>query len=752
MSNPSLLARLTTGPRFVSTVACAMLWVGLLATNAKAEVADSSFLRDYAETLSFRLGQPTAIEVANDAIFFLRSEPRSFVTDLWQLDPATGKERRLLTAADLLGGAAEELTAEEQARRERQRLATRGIASYSLSADESQILAPLSGDLYLYQRSDGAVRKIEVAAGFPIDPQLSPAGDRIAYVAHRDLWVVELESGQHHRLTLSVSPHISYGAAEFVAQEEMGRHHGFWWSPDGSHLAYQRNDTEGMETFRIADPADPTQPVQESPYPRPGEKNVKVKLGILPIAGGKTVWAQWDQQRYPYLTRVRWEQDAPLTLVVQNRQQTELAVLVVDPEIGASRKLLVETDTAWINLDPQMPHWLADGRSFLWTSERDGAWCLERRAADGSPLGRLTAPELGYRSFVHLDEERGEVFIQASGNDPTRAHLYHLSLNGGTASKIGDYDGIVDGKFSTSGRLRMLHRSPATGVDDWIVTDGSGRQRAELHSVADQPNFSTNPQWVSAEIDGRTYHAALLRPRDFDPTHQYPVVLHVYGGPHSQRVTRQASRFVFDQWMADHGYIVLWIDGRGTPHRGRAWERSIRHDLITLPLVDQVAVLQSLGRRFAEMDMERVGIYGWSFGGYFSAHAAMQRGDVFHAAVVGAPVADWRDYDTHYTERYMGLPAENPEGYRSTSVLSQADKLERPLLIIHGTADDNVYFMHALKMSNALFRAGKQHDFLALAGFTHMVPDPLVSERLYGRIMSFFAEHLAPRPTAPNGD
>nr|XP_061797972.1 dipeptidyl aminopeptidase 4-like [Nerophis lumbriciformis] len=705
MSNSSLLACLTI----------AGLAVALPATSSEGNsIADPQFLRDYAETFRFRLGQPTAVEVTDDAVFFLRSGPRSFVTDLWQLDPATGEERRLLTAEDLLGGTEEELTAEEKARRERQRLATRGIAGYSLSSDGRQILAPLSGDLYLLQRADGTVRKIEVAAGFPLDAQLSPAGDQIAYVAADDLWLVELDNGEHRQLTQSDSPTVSHGLAEFVAQEEMGRHHGFWWSPDSTRLAFQKTDTAGMETFRIADP--PIRPKRCRNGPTRGR------------ARTTRLSSSWDRKKYPYLTTVRWTDNAPLTLVVQNRRQTELAILAVDPDSGISRKLLVETDDAWLNLDQQMPHWLADGRSFLWTSERDGAWCLEHRAADGTLLGRLTAPELGYRSFVHLDEEAGTLYVQADGGDPTRAQLYRLPMAGGPASQLSDFDGVLDAKFSSNGRLRLLERSSAVGVDDWLVTDAAGNRRAEVRSMADQPSFATHPEWVHTTVEGRTYHAAILRPQDFDPARSYPVVLHVYGGPHSQRVTRQASRYVFDQWMADHGYVVLWIDGRGTPHRGRAWERSVHHDLITLSLTDQVTALTSLGKRFPEMDLER-------------------RGDVFSAAVAGAPVADWLDYDTHYTERYMGLPSDNPNGYHSTSVLNHADKLERPLLIIHGTADDNVYFMHALKMSNALFRAGKPHDFLALAGFTHMVPDPLVTERLYGRIMSFFAEHLG-QPTA----
>jgi dipeptidyl-peptidase-4 len=276
------------------------------------------------------------------------------------------------------------------------------------------------------------------------------------------------------------------------------------------------------------------------------------------------------------------------------------------------------------------------------------------------------------------------------------------------------------------------------------VRGAEGRVLASLRSVAEQPPFLPNLELTTAG-DAPRFHAAVLRPRSFEKGRRYPVIVSVYGGPHVQTVTAARERYLVQQWIADHGFVVVSLDGRGTPARGRAWERAIRGDLIELPLADQVAGLQALGRKHPEMDLSRVGIYGWSFGGYFSALAVMRRPDVFHAAVAGAPVADWRDYDTHYTERYMGLPDENARGYERSSALSWAKRLSRPLLIIHGTADDNVYFTHSLKLSDALFRAGRPHEFLPLSGFTHMVPDPLVTERLYARIVGFLREHLQVR-------
>ncbi|MCP4654298.1 MAG: S9 family peptidase, partial [bacterium] len=344
-------------------------------------LVDPEFLEQYAATYRFRLGRPSSIEITpdGDAVLYLRSGPRSFVRDLYRFDPATGEERLLLTAEQILQGAEEELSPEEKARRERRRLTARGLAAYSLSEDGKRILAPLAGRLYVVELEAGngepgkaRVKELTVDAGTPIDPQFSPSGEEIGYVAEGDLYVVDVASGLSRRLTHREGETITHGLAEFVAQEEIDRYHGFWWSPDGSRIACQRTDVAGVERFRIADPTDPSQAPQEWPYPRAGKANAEVRLGVLPAAGGDTVWVRWDHERYPYLATVRWTAGAALTLVVQNRRQTEELVLAVDPDSGETTILLTETDEAWLNLDQEMPHWLPGADAFLWTTERGG--------------------------------------------------------------------------------------------------------------------------------------------------------------------------------------------------------------------------------------------------------------------------------------------------------------------------------------------------------------------------------------------
>ncbi|AKU92204.1 S9 family peptidase [Vulgatibacter incomptus] len=718
------------------------------AVLAPPKLADPAFLEQYAETFRFRLGRPSKIALTpkGDAVLFLRSSPRSFVNDLWSFDPATGEERRLLTAEEILQGGAERLSAEELARRERMRQAARGIASFQLSKDGERILVPLSERLFVIERRTGKVKELPAEGGSPSDPRFSPDGQKVAVVRDGDLWVIEVESGNQRRLTTRSSPTVTNGLAEFVAQEEMDRFEGYWWSPGGKLIAFEEADTQGVENAYIADPTKPQAEPQSWPYPRPGKQNVSVRLGIAPVTGGKPVWVSWDRDRYPYLAKVTWQEEAPLSLLVQNRAQTESVLLAVQASTGETRTLLTEKDSAWVNLDQDVPRWLPDGEGFLWTTERNGAWQLELHDRDGGLVRALTAPDLGYRRLLAVDGKRKTAIVAASPN-ATERQLYQVSLGASESGAPSEPKALTtdpgehDATFAADHSLYVHTLSSLAGEQRFTVRRGDGHPFGELRSVAEAPAFLPNLELVELASE-HAMRAALVRPRNFDPKLRYPVIVYVYAGPHAQVVTAAREKWLLQQWIADHGFVVVSVDGRGTPARGRAWERAIHGNLIDVPLADQVAGLKALGARFPELDMERVGIYGWSFGGYFSSMAAMQRPDVYKAAVAGAPVADWLDYDTHYTERYLGLPQANPEGYRKSSVLSYASELSRPFLLIHGTADDNVYFAHALKMSDALFRAGKRHDFLPLAGFTHMVPDPLVTTRLYTRITSFFEEHL----------
>ena len=723
----------------------ATLWLG--SAQAADAPGDSAFLDQYAKTYRFTLGVPTGIQVTpkGDAVLFLRSESRSLVRDLYVFEPEARIERLLVTADTLLAGAQEQLSREERATRERRRLAARGIAGYQLSPDGERVLVPLSGRLFLVEQKSGAFRELKSENGAADAARFSPDGRRVACVRGGDLFVIDLASWEERRLTIRPSADVTHGLAEFVAQEEMDRFEGYWWSPDSRWIAFQRTDTREVEHLYIADPAHPERAPDAWPYPRAGQTNAEVRLGMMAAEGGPTTWAQWDVKRYPYLARVVWEKNAPLTILVQNREQTEERLLAVDPRTGTTTTLLIERDPAWLHLWDRVPQWLADGSGFLWISERRGTPQLELHDKSGRLLRAVTEPGLGLRELLHLDEGRGIVWVLA-GMEPTERHLYRVALDSrsGRLQPMTREPGVDAAIFPEKGNgLYVLEIHTLAGARRQEVWVTDGERAASLRSVAEEPDFLPEVELTPA---GRNpeLRTALIRPRDFDRRRRYPVILHAYGGPLSQMVLADRRRYLLDQWVADHGFIVVCVDGHGTPGRGRDWERAIRGDFMSLPLDDHVIALRALAAKYPELDLSRVGIWGWSFGGYFAAMAVMRRPDVFHAAVAGGPVVDWRDYDTHYTERYLGLPQAHAAAYDKSSVLTYVPQLRRPLLIVHGTADDNVYLVHSLRLCEALNRAGKDYEFLPLVNQTHMVLDPLATVRLYSRMIHHFERALVP--------
>ncbi|AGY56822.1 S9 family peptidase [Gloeobacter kilaueensis] len=706
-----------------------------------------NFLSDYAVTRGFSLGRPLRARPlpGGQGVLFLRSEARSPRLSLYEFDPVSGTAREVLSPEKLSGSSDEQLSPEEKARRERMRVSTTGITSFDLSEDGSKVLVSLSGQLFVYTRNRGSVQKLATSPGTLLDPRFSPDGTQVAYVLEGDLYAFDLAGGKERRLTEGASDELTHGLAEFVAQEEMDRFTGYWWSPDSRFIAYEEADASGVEAWHPSDPAKPGAEIYAQRYPRPGKANVSVRLGILPAGGGRTTWVSWERARFPYLATVKWEQGGPLTLVVQDRHQRQEQVLAVDTTTGQSELLLSESDPAWLNLDQQTPRWLVDGSGFLWTSEREGGPQLELRDRRGQLVRVLLPATSGYipeKNALAVDERTRQVYYQF-GPDPTTTQISRVPLDGGKPEALTSGQGQHLALFAKDFSLSVRSESNPRTLTNWSVYDREGRRIGALPSVALESPFIPHSEIVQVTTPEQlTFYCSLVRPQNFDPARRYPVIVDVYGGPGAQKVSATMVNYLRPQWLADQGFIVVSIDGRGTPGRGRDWERAIAGNFAAIPLDDQVSALKALGKRLHELDLSRVGITGWSFGGYMSALAVLRRPDIFKAAVAGAPVVDWLDYDTHYTERYLGLPADNPQGYEQSSLLTYAAKLERPLLIVHGTSDDNVFFLHSLKLSDALFRAGRDHQILPLSGLTHMVPDPQVRIRLEERTARFFQEHL----------
>lgn len=755
-----------------------------------------NYLQLHAKTRGFQLGRPQKAIPTPDGkhVLFLRATADSPEMRLYEFDVATGKSRELLTPAQLLKGGTEQLSPEEKARRERMRQSLRGFTSFEISPDGSFILLPLSGRLYVFSRKSGEVGELrpiatpgdatqagqgESSPAAPdsepaIDPQLSPDGKLVAYVRGRDLYVMDVLSRRERRLTRSHHPHISYGLAEFVAQEELHRFSGFFWSPDSQSIAFTEVDNRPVETLYVNDVLRPDMPPQPMRYPRAGSDNAVVRLAVLSLKSGAPAWppafVEWPRDRFPYLATVVWQPGGPLLLSVLTRDQHDLELLSAEPPSSGSGnwktgRVVAEHDDSWINVDQDVPRVLRDGSGFLWVSERSGGPELELRDFGGKLVRTLVGRDGGFRKLLDVDVESGQV-VYSAAVEPIEQDVYRMPLLGGPAVKLTSeqgyhvatfgraHDVFVQQSFSARGLPRTvvarLTREPIGKPEQPASPDDEPAQKAdkapqkiagELPSVATAPPYLPNLELAQVGVQG--FRVAIVRPRNFQAGKKYPVIVDVYGGPHHNQVMAVSGRYMLDQWLADHGFIVFSADGRGTPLRGTSWERSIAGNFGDIPLDDQVEALRAAAGRYPEMDLKHVGIFGWSFGGYMAALAVLRRPDVFHVGVAGAPVVDWRDYDTCYTERYLGQPTENKDGYDKSSLLTYAKDLRRPLLLIHGTADDNVLFVHSLKLSNALFRAGKQHELLPLPGLTHMVPDPLVTERMWTRIETFLAAALA---------
>jgi len=720
------------------------------AAFAQVTPSDEQFFRDLAETRNFTLGIPVSPKLTPDgnSVVFLRSGPRDPVLRLYELDVATGREREVLSPERILQSGEEQLSAEEKARRERQRQSLRGFTAYQLTQDGARILLNLGGKIYIATRADGSF--VEMPGSGWIAPQLSPDGRFVGAVRGHELFVIEIATRTEHQLTSGATESVHHGVAEFVAQEEFYRFDGFWWSPDSQSLVYQETDHAGVEIRHIGDPLNPSQSPAKNFYPRPGTANATVRLGIISRAGGPTTWIDWNRGKFPYVARVDWkEARAPLTIYVLDRVQQNAELLAVDPQTGRTAMLLRESDPAWLNVNQDTrPVWLEDGSAFLWASESPGYLRLELRGRDGVLTKALTQESEGFAVLIGLvgDPPDASRAVIAGGPDPKELQLFAIALNSTVPTALSSGSGVHSAAL-TDGTSRWLHlRELVDGTMAWEVREASGKVLAALTSVAESPPALPRLEFVRVN-DGREYEGYVIRPRHFQPGVKYPVLLEVYAGPHAQQVRAVARRYLVSQWYADQGYLVVGFDGRGTPRKGRAWERAIRGNFIDIALNDQIAALRAAAKLVPEMDLSRVGVSGWSFGGYFSAMAVMRRPDVFQVGVAGAPVITWENYDTAYTERYLGLPQDNPEGYRVSSVLTYVSELRRPLLLIHGATDDNVYFQHSVQLADALYRAGKYFEFLPLLG-THMVADPLTRLRRDLRVVEFFNRHLKPEPKA----
>jgi dipeptidyl-peptidase 4 len=725
-----------------------------------------SFPRQQARTRGFRLGVPRAFQISPDGgrITFLRSKTGGDpVTCLWEADAATGAER-LVADPTALGADEENLPPEERARRERVRETAAGIVAYAIDKASTLAVFALSGQVYAAALGDQTQPPRLVPAKSPaLDPRPDPTGTWVAYVHDDALHVIHLATGDDY--VVASEDGVTFGLAEFVAAEEMDRHRGYWWSPDGSKLLIARVDESPVRRWYIADPANPDKAPTEVAYPAAGTPNADVSLLLARLPQASQVGqvgqvglaedqaehadqpatkltevAGWDRATYPYLAAATWG-DAPL-IVVQTRDQKTMRVI----NTATGEVLRTDTDPHWTDIIDGVPARLGNG-DIVWTGvSGDTRGLVVAPAAGLATAHPVTPVGLQVRAVLGID---GNDVLFAAASESTELGVWRYGPAG--LSPVAIEPG-VHGAITCAGTTLVTSRTMAS-TKVTVRISRNGAAGAQIASLAETPNLPhPAPHFINAGPSA--IRTAILLPSWHQPGTKLPVLLDPYGGPGAQRVIKAAGMYLASQWFAEQGFAVVVADGRGTPGRGPAWDRMIAGDFATGVLDDQVTALHSAAAAFADLDTDRVAIRGWSFGGYLSALAVLRRPDVFHAAVAGAPVTDMRLYDTHYTERYLGDPASESDAYEQSSIIKDPERTgaaaARPLLIIHGLADDNVVVAHSLRLSSALLAAGYPHSVLPLSGVTHMTSQEVVAENLLLLQVAFLKQALG-LPAAQTG-
>ncbi len=697
--------------------------------------------------------------------YLLGRDDAPAVYDLWAYDVAA-KRHRLLVDSRLLSPAQETLSAEEEARRERQRIAAlRGIVEYQWAPDSKALLFPLGGDLYHYdlaRTGAQAVRRLTTTGAYETDPQYSPRGTFVSFIRDQDLYAVEVATGAERRLTTGGGGLVSHGVAEFIAQEEMDRNTGYWWSPDESHIAYARVDessVQELERFEIG--ADGIRVFRQR-YPATGAANADVRLAILALDTGAVGWADLGHGDH-YLARVAWFPDGTRLLVQrQSRDQKRLDLLAYPPGGGEGVELFSERSDTWVELHDDL-YFLPERRQILWASQRSGHNHLYLYDYDGRLLRPMTSGDWDMigawqePAVRGIDERRGRIYFMATKKTPLERHLYMVDLDDGARREpaaLTTQDGWHEVTMTRDARRYLLTYQDPSQPPQLSLHDASGRRLAWLvenrldagHPYARYldrhvlPEFGTLPA-----ADGTPLYWQMYKPAGFEPGRRYPAVLMVYGGPTVQTVFRgwgERRGNATPQLFAQRGYVVFAIDNRGAGGRGQKFTETLYRRMGGVEVTDQLAGIAWLKQQ-PFVDPARVGVFGWSYGGYMTLMLLGQSPGTFRAGVAGAPVTDFRLYDTHYTERYLGTPQENPEGYRLSNVLTYAGAISDRLLIIHGMADDNVLFTNTTKLIPALVAAGRPFEVLPYPGSRHAALT-FRETGIHGwkTILDFFDRHL----------
>ncbi len=716
----------------------------LMAAGTPAMAEDAKPLTLERVFASPAIGGPTprAVKLSPDGRWLTSLRPRDADRerfDLWAMDTSTGQSKMLVDSLKIGSGA--EISEAEKMQRERARIGgTKGIVAYDWAADAKSILVPIDGDLFL-AALDGKVRRLTNSKAGELDAIVSPKGGYVSFVRDQNLFVTDLATGTESALTTTGGGTVSWGVAEFVAQEEMDRTRGAWWSPDDRVLAVARVDEAPVAIVsRAAIGAEGTK-VYDQRYPLAGTPNALVELFIVPVAGGGQIKVDLGKNTDIYLARVDWMPDGKALIVQrQSRDHKTLDVLKVDAATGASTVLFTETAKSWLNLHDNL-HILKDG-GLLWTSERDGfshIWRLKSKK-----WAQLTKGAWAVRNIVGVDEGQGVIYFTGNRETPLQQHLYTVRISGGTATQITPLGWWHKVSMDKAASRAIISRSNANMPPQDYLADATGRRIAWIEENKLDIKHPYEPFTAShvppkfgtiAAADGTILHTKLITP-PLEPGKQYPVLVQVYNGPGAGRQVTDQWGGALHQYLVDQGWIVFSVDGRGSPDRGKVFEDHLYRAMGSVEVADQLAGVEWLKQQ-GFVDPARIAVYGWSYGGYMTLKLLQAAPGTFAAGVSGAPVTKWELYDTHYTERYLGSPVTDPKTYAKSNALADAEKIVDPLLLIHGMADDNVVFEHSTALMGKLQGSARPFETMVYPGQTHSVGGPKVSVHLWQGILNF---------------
>ncbi|CCQ09824.1 Dipeptidyl-peptidase IV [Pseudoalteromonas luteoviolacea B = ATCC 29581] len=671
--------------------------------------------------------------------------------DLWEYN-LKDKSNRLLVDSQALFSGKEELSDEEKARRERQRIYGRGILEYTWSNDGRALLFPLNGDLYYYQLESGKSRKLTNTAAFETDAKFSPKGNYVSFIREQNLYALELASGKEIALSEEGGGTIKYGMAEFVAQEEMSRMTGYWWANDESKIAFTRIDESPVkEAIRNEIYAEEVKLFNQR-YPFTGTNNVTVELGVVTLNNQQINWVDLGKEKDIYLARAQWTQDSNvLSYQWQNRSQQKLELRLYNADKRTQHVAVTKTSDTWINLHDDL-HFLNDKTHFIWASERNGFKHLYLMNLSGEIIKQLTDGHWIVEEIKAVDEQNGMIYFAGRKDTALESHLYKVPLfeNGKIErlTQLGAYHNVVvskDAKTFIDSASTVIQPSSVSlrAIDGSFITWLEENKLDKSHPLSAYLPDLIEPEYGTLQAeDGQMMHYRLFKPKSLETGKKYPVIVNVYGGPHAQRVTNSwRGKNLYFQYLAQQGYIVFQLDNRGSYNRGKRFEDPIFKHLGVVEVADQIKGVEFL-RTLEYVDPKRIGIYGHSYGGYMALMTMFKAGDYFAAGVSGAPVTDWALYDTHYTERYLGHPATNADGYEKSAVFPYAKHLKGPLLIYHGMADDNVLFTHATKVFKVLQDDVKTFEMMTYPGSKHSLNGQSVQTHLHKTITDFFDRHF----------